>query len=141
MTTNLKFIIVDDDPFNNRICSMIIKGTLGEADIQSFTLPEEALSFIQDEYSEMLVPAILFLDINMPTLTGWEFLEKYEDFNEKIKQKITIYILSSSIDQPDKDKADANKYIKDFISKPLNRDAIRLITENKILELGSVNSK
>ena len=141
MNTNLKFIIVDDDPFNNRICSMIIKGTLGEADIQSFTLPEEALSFIQNEYSGMLVPVILFLDINMPTLTGWEFLEKYENFNEKIKEKITIYILSSSIDQPDKDKADANKYIKEFISKPLNRDAIHSITENKLLELRSANFK
>ena len=124
MNTVRKYIIVNDDPFNNTLCSMILKNILGEIDIKTFTVPEEGLAFIENEYMTNLEPAILFLDINMPTLTGWEFMEQYEKFSEEVKKQISIYILSSSVDQRDKDKAKANQYIKDFISKPLKRETI-----------------
>jgi len=124
MNTIRKYIIVDDDPFNNILCSMILKNLLGEVDIKTFTVPEEGLAFIENEYMTNLEPAILFLDINMPTLTGWEFMEQFEKFSEEVKKQISIYILSSSVDQRDKDKAKANQYIKDFISKPLKRETI-----------------
>lgn len=116
MSTDLKYVIVDDDPFNNMICRMIIEDALGEVEINEFTKPEEGLLFIQENIKS---PAILFLDINMPTLTGWEFLEQYEKFSEEVKMQISIYMLSSSLDRRDKDKAKANKYVKGFISKPL----------------------
>lgn len=128
MNTVRKYIIVDDDPFNNTLCSMILKNFLGEVDIKTFTVPEEGLAFIENEYMTNLEPVILFLDINMPTLTGWEFIEQYEKFSEEVKKQISIYILSSSVDQRDKDKAKANQYIKDFISKPLKRETILSIS-------------
>lgn len=124
-----KYIIVDDDPINNIICSMAIKRTLGEVNTKTFSVPEEGLAFIQNEYIKNLHPAILFLDINMPTLTGWEFMEQFEKFSAEIKNQITIYILSSSVDQRDKDKANANAYIKGFISKPLTREMILTVAE------------
>jgi two-component SAPR family response regulator len=119
-----KYIIVDDDQFSNTLCSMIIKRTLGEADTEIFDVPEEGLAFIEDKYSKCMEPAILFLDINMPSLTGWEFVEQYEKFSEEIKNKITIYILSSSVDARDEEKAASNKYVKGFISKPLESSTI-----------------
>ena len=128
MNTVRKYIIVDDDPFNNILCSIILKNLFGEVDIKTFTVPEEGLAFIENEYMTNLEPAILFLDINMPTLTGWEFIEQYEKFSEEVKKQISIYILSSSVDQRDKDKAKANQYIKDFISKPLKRETILSIS-------------
>ena len=115
MNTELKYVAVDDDSFNNMLCSMIIEDTLGEVDITTFTKPEEGLAFIENVKS----PTILFLDINMPTLTGWEFLEQYEKFSEKVKMYVSIYILSSSLYQRDKDRANQNKHVKGFISKPL----------------------
>lgn len=124
MNTVQKYILVDDDTFNNIISNMEIESALGEVDIKTFEIPEEGLAFIQNEYSKSLMPAILFLDINMPTLTGWEFMEQYEKLNEEIKNQISIYILSSSVDPRDKDKAEANKYIKGFISKPLQSEVI-----------------
>ena len=60
----------------------------------------------------------------MPTMTGWEFIEQYEKFRGEVKKQITIYILSSSVDQRDMDKAATNQHIKGFISKPLKREAI-----------------
>ena len=124
MSTIRKYILVDDDPFNNIISSMEIESALGEVDIKTFEVPEEGLAFIQNEYIKNLLPTILFLDINMPTLTGWEFMEQYEKFSEEVKKQISIYILSSSVDPRDKDKAKANKYIKGFISKPLESETI-----------------
>jgi len=124
MNTVRNYLIVDDDPVNNAISRIAIKRTLGDVVIKIFTLPEEGLAFIQNEYIESLVPTVLFLDINMPSLTGWEFMEQFEKFSEEIKEQIRIYILSSSVDQRDKDKAKVNKYIKGFISKPLSRETI-----------------
>jgi CheY-like chemotaxis protein len=127
MNTGLKYVAVDDDSFNNMLCTMIIEDTLGEVDITTFTKPEEGLAFIENVES----PTVLFLDINMPTLTGWEFLELFEKFSEKVKTYLSIYILSSSLDQRDKNKAKANKYVKGFISKPLDFDTITLIANGQ----------
>ena len=127
MNTGLKYVAVDDDSFNNMLCSMIIEDTLGEVDINTFTKPEEGLAFIENVES----PTVLFLDINMPTLTGWEFLEQYEKFSEEVKMQINIYILSSSVDQRDMNKANENKYVKGFISKPLDFETVISIAEQE----------
>ncbi len=129
MNTFRKYIIVDDDSFNNTICSLILKNILGEVDIKTFIIPEEGLVFIENEYMTNLEPAILLLDINMPTLSGWEFMKQYEKFGEVVKKQISIYILSSSLDQRDIDKAEMNPYIKGFISKPLKRETILSISQ------------
>jgi two-component SAPR family response regulator len=127
MNTDLKYIAVDDDEFNNLLCSMIIEDTLGEVDIRTFTKPEEGLLFIENIKS----PSVLFLDINMPTLSGWEFLEEYEKFSEEVKMNLSIYILSSSLDRRDKERANRNKYVKGFISKPLESEIITLIANGE----------
>jgi len=125
MRTDLKFILVDDDDFTNLLHDMILKDTLGEeADVEAFTEPEKGLEFIQEKYAAEFANTILFLDINMPQINGWEFLERYEKFSEVIKAQINIYILSSSLDWRDKDKAAANKTVNGFISKPLDFEII-----------------
>ncbi|MEP6596489.1 MAG: response regulator [Ginsengibacter sp.] len=124
MRTIRKYIVVDDDPTNNEICNIMLEMVLGKVDIRTFQVPEEGLAFIQKEYSKTLKPAILLLDINMPTLTGWQFMEYYKKFPETVKKQISIYILSSSVDKRDKDKAKANQGIKGFISKPLDQKTI-----------------
>ncbi|MDB5138050.1 MAG: response regulator containing a CheY-like receiver domain and an DNA-binding domain [Mucilaginibacter sp.] len=132
MNAGLKYIIVDDDPLNNTIYSIIIKTALGEVDIKTFTHPEDGLEFIQNKYVQS--HTVLFLDLNMPTLTGWEFLEEYGKFNEELKKQIHIYLLTSSIDQRDKDKAKDNIYVKGFISKPLDSKTITSIAEKEFYD-------
>lgn len=118
------YIIIDDDEFSNFLCKTMIIRTLGDIDIKTFTVPEDGLDFIQTEYENILLPTIILLDINMPTLTGWEFVDKFQEFGKSITEQIVIYIVSSSVDQRDKDKAAANKYIKGFLSKPLKAETI-----------------
>ena len=131
MNTDVKFILVDDDPINNMLCGLSIKNALSDADIRAFTTPEKGLEFIQNEYSNIHdeKPAILLLDINMPTLTGWEFMEQFDSFSDEVKSRVSVYILSSSVDERDKERARADKYIKGFISKPIEPERVLALVE------------
>jgi two-component system chemotaxis response regulator CheY len=119
------FIIVDDDRINNKICSILLSMTVTDRPVICFQEPEEGLDYIQREFSAGAPPSILLLDINMPSMTGWEFMTRFQTLNEAVKEKITVYILSSSVDQHDIDKAAANPLIKGFISKPLSQETAR----------------
>ncbi|MCF2487534.1 response regulator [Dyadobacter sp. CY347] len=119
MTTHSRFIVVDDDPLNNLVCNHIILKFNADADIKLFTNPEKALEMVQAEGSGG-GEYVLFLDVNMPGMSGWEFLEAFESFDERIRQRFNIYILSSSIDQGDIEKAAANPFVKGYYPKPLS---------------------
>jgi two-component system chemotaxis response regulator CheY len=116
-----RFIVVDDDAINNQLCKFAILRTVGETEIDLFTEPDEALSSIQ---GESLLPdekgqIVLFLDINMPTMTGWEFLEVFRSLSQAIHEKFTIFMLSSSVDDRDRERAEADPFVSGFFSKPL----------------------
>jgi CheY-like chemotaxis protein len=124
MTTPPKqFLLVDDDPTNNLLSKMIIKRALGDVNIKDFLASDEALTYIQTEFEHNPSKAevTLFLDINMPSINGWEFLEQFNTFSDKLKKQFSIYILSSSIDPTDINRAKLNPLVVDFIEKPLNK--------------------
>jgi len=129
MSTVKKFIVVDDDRVNNILCSMIIETVYSDTIITSFTNPKEALAYIEKEYIIAENGALLFLDINMPVMSGWEFMKVFENLSDSIKQHIRVYIVSSSVDPRDKAKADANPLIQGFFSKPLDEDIIASVGE------------
>jgi two-component SAPR family response regulator len=125
---NKKFIVVDDDSVNNLICRKVIKNVFPEAVVLTFTNPETALTYIKSIYFDSCGKAtILLLDINMPILSGWDFLEEFEGFDANIKEQLKIYMLSSSTDQLDKDLANENKNVCGYIEKPLDKDIIAKI--------------
>jgi CheY-like chemotaxis protein len=118
-----RFLIVDDDPINNLISKSMITHTLGaDVHINDFTVPEEGLGFIESEPSHDPPDGktTVLLDINMPSISGWEFLERFQTFNASTKEQYNIYILSSSIDPNDTLRAQTNPFVLDFIEKPLN---------------------
>jgi CheY-like chemotaxis protein len=128
--SNVNYIVIDDDPINNMICSKIIKLTIPGTEVNTFIQPEEGLEHLLSVYSKTDAPnAILFLDINMPTLTGWEVMERLKDFPEEVKQRLMIYILSSSVDLQDREKAGQDPYIKGYIIKPLSQAKLRDISD------------
>jgi CheY-like chemotaxis protein len=116
-----RFIIVDDDPVNNMVCTFLINKVVGDAEVKSFILPAQGLEYIRLEYTEDSdqPETILLLDINMPEITGWEFLRQFALMNNHIHKNITIYMASSSIDPLDREKAKTEIFVEDFIEKPL----------------------
>ena len=115
------FIVVDDDPINNKLCSYIIKKNFPEADIHCFESPVEGLQFVKT-YSDPQSnkPTILLLDINMPEINGWHFLEEFEKMGSHVHNQFTVYIVSSSIDPSDRQKAESNVFVSDYLAKPLS---------------------
>ena len=75
-------------------------------------------------------PEILLLDLSMPIMDGWEFLEEYILLSPKLDRKITIYIISSSISPYDIDKAKSISIVTDFIIKPISKEKLIEIFKN-----------
>ena len=73
----------------------------------------------------MILPTVLLLDINMPSMTGWDFLNVFKDYSDDIHQQFITFILSSSVDDIDREKANSNPLVCRFISKPLKDEVIR----------------
>jgi len=117
-------IIVDDDPLNNYMCSSLIKSVDSGISINSFTNPVKAFSFITE--SDLGSDTQILLDLNMPEMDGWEFLEKFKDTNKKYD----VYIVTSSIIYTEKEKSKKYPVVKNFFSKPLSRKDINFIVNH-----------
>lgn len=117
--------LVDDDPINN----LINKRLLGKVGITQtiieFLEGEKALDKLDEIDSNQ--STLIFLDINMPVLNGWEFLDKYQERHSDRSDKIVI--LSSSIDYQDRFKAQGYQFVSGFLEKPLTLDKIRIQME------------
>jgi CheY-like chemotaxis protein len=119
-----RFIIVDNDPVNNLLCSLAIKDAATNADILDFTDPLKAFEYISAYNQSNNSMNILLLDINMPIWSGWDFTDHFDKLDEKIKKNFKIYILSSSIDNDDKLRAVENKNVVAYIEKPLTEEKV-----------------
>lgn len=94
------YLVVDDDSTNNLICDFTIRKFDKSAKIDVYLEPEKALEFIAKKYTATgkKIHTILFLDVNMPTMSGFEFLDEFKKFDIEIRNQFNIYILSSSIE-------------------------------------------
>jgi len=98
---------------------------VGTMEVKTFTHPGKGFEFISSGFSEYTgESSIIFLDLNMPVMTGWEFLEHFEELDETIKKKVGIYILTTSQDPRDRKRATANKNVLDYIIKPITKKTI-----------------
>lgn len=79
---------------------------------------------IESDTAKETVPQVILLDLNMPVIDGWEFLDKFKQQYHNKFPEISIFILSSSVDPKDMNKAAANSLVKGFVNKPLTIDAI-----------------
>lgn len=127
MKTKLNIILIDDDESNNLMCKIMLRHVLGK-DIH-ISAHTDALLAIQ-EIKEFCKAAneneklMVLLDINMPFNSGWEVLEMLGKCENYVKDRTTISMVSSSIDDFDKIRAKEHPMVFSYIEKPLTRDKI-----------------
>ena len=122
----IKIAIVDDDTIFQFTTKVKIEKLGLSDDIQIFNDGEEIYNFLKDA-GESELPDILLLDINMPIVDGWDFLALYEQLDEAIKNRIKIFMLSSSINPVDLEKAQAHPHIVEYVTKPIHDDILKNI--------------
>ena len=129
-------LIIDDDPlFLLLVKKTIMKYELAK-NISAFSNGLEAFDALKQSINDpSALPDIILLDINMPIMDGWEFLEEFLPFLEKTTKKISIYIATSSIAEDDKRKAKTYPTIKDYLLKPIDQPILNRIIEAHLQQL------
>ena len=129
MATYKSVMLIDDNEIDNIINEKIIEANSFADNILVFQTGQEALDFLNNNQNdEEVLPEIVFLDINMPIMDGFQFLEDFEKFSETVLEKCKIIMLSSSISPKDIDRAASSKYVKKYLNKPLNARYLEAIT-------------
>lgn len=121
-------MLVDDNDTDNFISKRIIEITNFSDAVIVKNSGKSALDYLEEnkDIPESL-PEIIFLDINMPIVDGFVFLYEYEKFNNEIKDKCRVIILSSSDNKRDIDKIVNNDYVIKFVTKPLTEKTLEEI--------------
>ena len=126
-----QFFIIDDDDMNNVICKMVISSAIPDASVFTFNQPTEALLHVKEEFNKPShEKIIILLDINMPKMNGWQFLEALEESSDLVKERFMIFMATSSVDPEDKEKAKKNPHILDFIEKPVTKGILLELSKN-----------
>lgn len=117
--------VIDDDEIYQLTFKKVVKATGFNQQILIFSDGEEAINFLQNKAnrSEEL-PDVIFLDINMPIMDGWDFMEEYILIKPRIGKQIIIYMVSSSVDVRDLERAKAIVEISDYLIKPVTKEQL-----------------
>lgn len=127
-------LLVDDNPADNEFHIIQLKKAGVCNHIQVVTDGDKALSYIKksgesDQPDQYPKPDLIFLDINMPRMNGFEFLEEYQKFDEELKSRGVIVMLTTSLNPDDLNTAMTIKEIRHFKNKPLTVTAIQEIID------------
>jgi two-component system, chemotaxis family, chemotaxis protein CheY len=115
--------LVDDDKIFRLTASKTITSSSLTDRILQFENGEDALTFLKENASNVSeLPDYIFLDINMPYVDGWMFLDDYQILKSTLKKDITIYMVSSSIDPRDMSRAKENSDIRGYVLKPVSKE-------------------
>ncbi len=115
--------LIDDDKIFQFTAQKILQATSLTSTILQFENAPAALEYLKENAKQpALLPDFIFLDINMPQIDGWMFLEDFESIKTVFQKSMVIYMVSSSIDPSDIRRARRNANVKDYVTKPLTRE-------------------
>jgi CheY-like chemotaxis protein len=124
-------LLIDDDLPTNFLHKIIIRETGLVEKVVAVNSGIEALEYLtKQEDGHYPRPDLIFLDINMPAMNGWEFLDEYVRLDSNIKGKILIVMLTTSINPDDEEKAKSIGLINGFLNKPLSSEMLEKIIDD-----------
>ncbi len=122
-----RILCVDDDPITLMLYKMVIAKSSFTEEIITAKNGQEALDYYDNLNAEndFFCPELVFLDLNMPVMGGWEFLDNFtkEEYNQ-FNQKTKVIVLSSTIDPNDIEKSKKYSMVIDFMSKPVTKEML-----------------
>jgi CheY-like chemotaxis protein len=123
--------IIDDNEIYQFTLMRIINDNKQAERIITFSDGEKAIHYLADnKATNENIPDIIFLDVNMPIMDGWQFIDEYASIKTEIKKKIVIFMLSSSVNPIDIERASKINEISDYIIKPMKLEEVKIIFDN-----------
>jgi CheY-like chemotaxis protein len=120
--------VVDDDPIFQVIARKMMAVCAPDYQVIAFNNGRDMLQFLKDHHDQQeKIPNLMLLDINMPLMDGWMFLDEYRNLQQSIKDLTRIYLASSSIDSKDLNRAKQEINVVDYITKPLTEEVAKKI--------------
>ncbi len=121
-------LLIDDNEIDNFINKKLLQKTRFSQEIKDVTSGLKALEYLKENAATPdRLPDIIFLDIMMPVMDGFEFLEEFDKLTNEVKNKPRIIMLSSTESFKDLNRANSNKYVYKFLNKPLTEPALAAI--------------
>ena len=128
-------LLIDDDEPTNFLNELVIKQVDCAEKTVAVQSGQAALDFLKERINGGYPqPTLIFLDINMPVMNGWEFLDEYQKLDSDQKAKVLIVMLTTSLNPDDKDKAENIDTINYFVNKPLNVEIVNEILDKHFVD-------
>jgi CheY-like chemotaxis protein len=118
---------IDDDPITLMLFKKVVQKASFAKEITNVMNGEEAITFINSITNEDKKPQLIFLDLNMPIMGGWEFLDLFNDSNYYHLNKTKVIILTSTIDPEDIKKSKTYPNVIEFLSKPITVEMLNYL--------------
>jgi CheY-like chemotaxis protein len=127
-----RILCIDDDPITLMLCKKVIVKTMFSNEIITAQNGEKALQYFDDlqniDLSTIELPKLIFLDLNMPVMGGWEFLDAFNAPGYHKFHNIKVVVLTSTIDPEDLEKSQTYPMVLDFLSKPITVSMLEYIS-------------
>lgn len=122
-SASTQYLIIDDNKIDQLVTGKLLRTKLEATNIMVFNNGKEALTWIQKD-SDTDLPMIIFLDIKMPTMNGFEFMDNFNLMDETIKKHTRVFMLSSSLNPEDIERAIRYEHVDTILEKPLSVDQL-----------------
>ena len=125
-----KLFIVDDDDVFQFLTQQVIEETKLVNEVKVFSNGLDAIEFLKSvQDTPEKLPEVILLDLTMPVMDGWGFLEEYTTLKPRLGKKVIIYVVSSSINPKDVERAKSISEVTDYVVKPVTRKKFIQILE------------
>jgi CheY-like chemotaxis protein len=120
MKCDYTFLLIDDNAIDQLVTCQLLKKSAGTHTINIAGNGREGLKWLNNNLNQLDKSLVILLDINMPEMNGFQFLNEYEYMPDNLKKETQIFMLSSTLNNEDIDKINSNNHVKSLLSKPLS---------------------